>query len=677
MGDSAATKTEAPYGSWRSPITAELLVKESISIGEVRFDGGDVYWLEGRPVEQGRYVVLRGQADGTSVDVTPPFEDGKTYFNVRTRVYEYGGGAWLVDDGVLYFSNFSDGRLYRQDRGGMPRPLTPEPLTDGKQPQPIRYYADGVIDRARKRWIGVLEDWSEVDPNSEDPRRRYPTHSIAEVDLAGGQPNPGTPLVTDHDFFASPRLSPDGQKLVWLAWDNPRMPWEGTTLYLAELDSNGSPMPEPVVVAGGPEESILQPEWSPDGTELWFISDRSGWWNLYRYDVSGRQVQAVAEAEAEFGQPQWTLAPSTYAFTANGVIASCSSQGRDTLKVIERTGKTSDIDLPYTAFKSVRADGANRAMFVAGSPRSPTSVVMYELESTRQRVLKKATNLADDPKISEHFTTVESITFPTTNGEVAFGLYYPPANAEFTGPSDEKPPLVVMSHGGPTAQASSTLNFGIQYWTSRGIAVLDVNYRGSSGFGRAYRDLLKESWGILDVEDCINGARYLAERGAADSERSVITGGSAGGFTTLAALTFHDYFRAGASYYGVGDLETLAKHTHKFESHYLDWLVGPYPEQVARYRERSPIHHVEHLSSPVIFLQGEEDRIVPPAQAEAMVQAIKNKNLPVGYLLFAGEQHGFRRADNIRRSIEAVHYFFAFEVFRSRLSFGEPAGSSH
>jgi dipeptidyl aminopeptidase/acylaminoacyl peptidase len=676
MAESPATKTEAPYSSWPSPITADLIVKEVISIGEVRLDNLDVYWLEGRPGEQGRYVVVHERQDGAIVDITPPFREGEPYFNVCTHVYQYGGGAWLVDDGVLYFSNFSDGRLYRQDiDGGPPLPLTPDlRLWDG---QPAQHYADGVIDQARKRWIGVLEDWSEVDPNSEDPRRRYPIHSIAALDLTPGQQDPGTAMVAGHDFFGSPRLSPDGQKLAWLAWDHPRMPWQGTTLYLADLDSNGRPVSEPVVVAGSSEESILQPEWSPNGTELWFISDRTGWWNLYRYDLSSHRVQAVAEVEAEFGQPQWTLSPSTYAFFANNVIASYSSQGRDKLAIVETTGKISDIDLPYTAIGSVRADGANRVVFVAGSPQTPASVVMYEPVSGRKRVLKKATKLADDSVISRHFTRVEPITFPTSNDEVAHGLYYPPANADFTGPANEKPPLVVMSHGGPTAQASSTLNFRIQYWTSRGIAVLDVNYRGSSGFGRAYRDGLKESWGIVDVEDCINGARYLAERGAVDGNRAVITGGSAGGFTTLAALTFHGYFRAGASYYGIGDLETLAKDTHKFESHYLDWLVGPYPEQIARYHERSPIHHVELLSRPVIFLQGEDDRIVPPAQAEKMVKAIKDKGLPFGYLLFAGEQHGFRRADNIRRSIEAAHYFFAFEVFRSRLSFGEPQGTSH
>jgi dipeptidyl aminopeptidase/acylaminoacyl peptidase len=670
-----APKIEAPYGSWRSPITAELIVQEFISLGEVRLDRGLPYWLEGRPRESGRYVVVRATDDG-AVDVTPPFDDSRPSFNVRTHVYEYGGGAWLVDDGVLYFTNFTDGRLYRQDiAGGVPEALTPEGrMPDGR---PLRHYADGVVDRTRKRWIGLIEDWSKVYKDSNDPRLRYPVHRIVAIDFAGNRQDPDTVLVEGNDFFASPRVSPHGGKLAWIAWDHPRMPWQGTTLYIADLDALGRPV-SPVAIAGGPEESIMQPEWSPSGRELYFISDRSGWWNLYRYELSSKELSGVVPLEAEFGQPQWSLAQSTYAFVGGGgIVATYSRDGRDSLVLIEAGSAPSEITLPYTAVKSVQADDAGRVAFLGGSPRSASSVVIYELPSGRQRILKKATDLADNPAINRHFTDVEPITFPTASGEVAHGLYYPPANADFTGPRDEKPPLVVMSHGGPTAQASSTLSLPIQYWTSRGIAVLDVNYRGSSGFGRAYRDKLKESWGIVDVEDCINGARYLADKGAADGQRTVITGGSAGGYTTLAALTFYDYFRAGASYYGIGDLEALAKDTHKFESRYLDWLVGPYPEQIDRYRERSPINHVEGLSRPVIFFQGEEDKIVPPKQAEAMVEAIKRRNLSVGYLLFGGEQHGFRRADNIRRSIEAAHYFFAFEVFRSRLSFGEPAGTPH
>src|SRR5262245_3941764 len=579
----------APYGSWRSPITAGLMVQKSTPLGEVRMDGGDVYWLEGRPAEQGRSVIVRLRpGDAQAADVTPGLADGGPRFDVRTRVYSYGGGAWLVDNGTVYFSNATDGRLYRQDRGSnLPVPLTPAQLKDGR---PARLYADGVVDRGRRRWIGIVEDWSNVRASNPRPHERYPDHRIVAVDLDGGQLHPGTVLVEGHDFFSSPRLSPDGRRLAWLAWDHPRMPWQGTTLYMAELDADGRMACAPSRVAGGPDEAVLQPEWSPDGTELWFISDRSGWWNLRRYRLADGQVAAVTGLEAEFGQPQWNLGPSTYAFIGPArVVATYSRDGLAKLALVQaEDGKVSNVAVPYGTIGSVRTDGSNRVVFIGGGPRLPTSVVQYDLETGKQRILKKATELADDPRISRHFTTVEPIRFPTTNGEVAHGFYYPPFNADFCGPSHEKPPLVVMSHGGPTAQSLATLKLGVQYWTSRGVAVLDVNYRGSSGFGRAYRDRLKESWGIVDVEDCIAGARHLAERGVVDRERTVITGGSAGGFTTLAALTFHDYFKAGASHFGIGDLEALAKDTHKFESRYLDWLVGPYPEQRDRYRERSP-----------------------------------------------------------------------------------------
>jgi dipeptidyl aminopeptidase/acylaminoacyl peptidase len=665
--DSATT---APFGSWISPITADLIVNESRFIGthgfdaEVRIDGSDIYWLEGRPLEKGRAVLVQRNGESKADDVTP------RHFDVRTQVYGYGGGAWLVLDGTVYFTNRTDGRLYCQKSGMPPKPLTPKPPTD--KPEPIYKYADGMIDPGRNRWIGLIEDWSAVLTVGREQRKSQPEHRIVSIDLSSDGSAPGASLAAGHDFYASPRISPNGELLTWLAWDHPHMPWHATSLYLSDLDSDGSPLEE-VLIAGGDQESIMQPEWSPDGSELWFISDRSGWWNLYCYDLRTKAVRSVAPVEAEFGQPQWRLSQSTYAFLPDGrIIAACTQCGRDRLVLVEpKTGSMSEIDLDYTRIESVQADGLGRIVFIGGAPAKSMSVALYELPQGAHHVLTKETEFDDNPAINRFFTSAEWIEFATTEGELAHAIYYPPANPEFKGGTDEKPPLVVMCHGGPTSRAFSPLNLEIQYRTSRGIAVLDVNYRGSSGFGRAYRDRLEECWGIIDVADCINGARYLADKRLVDPQRMVITGRSSGGFTTLAALTsstFHDYFRAGASHYGIGDLEELAKDTHKFESRYLEWLVGPCPEDL---RDRSPKTHKDHLTRPVIFFQGDKDKIVPPSQSEMMFQVLKSKGLSTGYLLFAGEGHGFRRADNVRRAIEAEHYFFAFQAFQSRLGFGE------
>ncbi len=670
-----AAKAALPYGSWRSPITADLITREQTALSEVRLVDGDVYWLEGRPSEKSRSVVVRltGGA-GDPADMLPPYQEGRPYFDIRDRVYSYGGGAWVVDEGILYFSNSADGRLYRQDCGGSPVPLTPPPADPRKV---LWHYGDGLIDRPRQRWIGVVEDRSGVNEASRHERERQPLHRIVAVNLADGRLDHGTPLVEGHDFFSSQRLSPDGQRLAWIAWDHPRMPWQDTTLYIADLGADGRPAGAPTAIAGGSDESVMQPQWSPEGESLWFISDRSGWWNLYRYDLATGKTDTIAPQEAEFGQPQWMLGQSSYAFIGGGRIAAAyTRQGLAKLAIIEpEGGGLRDLDLPYNTIISVQADGAGRVSFIGGAPQIALSVVLYDVAAGSHQVLRKANLLADDRKISRHFANARPITFPTTGNEVAHGLFYAPANADYTGPANEKPPLIVTCHGGPTSQASSGLSLGIQYWTSRGSAVLDVNYRGSSGYGRAYRDRLKESWGIVDVDDCISGARYLAEGNLVDGDRVVIRGGSAGGYTTLAALTFRDYFKAGASYYGIGDLEALALETHKFELHYLDWLVGPYPAQLDRYRERSPKYHVDCLSRPVIFFQGEKDAVVPPDQSQAMFEAIRNKGLPAGYYLFAGEEHGFRQAENNRRAIEAEHAFFTFQVFRTRLDFGEPAAA--
>jgi dipeptidyl aminopeptidase/acylaminoacyl peptidase len=648
---SPSTKT-AQYGSWKSPITSELIVAQSITLSEVCLDGGYVYWLEGRPQEQGRNVGVRAGADGQPIDVTPP------PYNARTRVHEYGGGSCTVHDGAVYFSNFADGRLYRQVPGvSEPRPLTPEPPGRDRQWR----YADGVIDQRRSRWIGVREDHT-VDGE--------PVNAIVAVDLGDGGGS-GHVLASGHDFYASPRLSPGGRWLAWLAWDHPNMPWNGTRLYLGEVAENGA-ISKSEQIAGGATESIFQPEWSPDGAQIILVSDRSGWWNLYSLDLATRALRALAPMAAEFGLPQWLLGMSTYAFAGpQRIVCTYSQGGLGFIAVLDLANDTlTPVATPFTEFGSVRAAG-DRAVFRAGAPDHPASIVALDLASGRHSVLKKATDILDrtDLHLGDYLTRVESVEFPTTGGETAFGLFYSPRNPDSTPPTHERPPLLVKCHGGPTSAASSTLNLGVQYWTSRGIAVLDVNYRGSTGFGRAYRDRLQLNWGVIDVDDCVAGARFLAVQGRVDGKRCVISGGSAGGYTTLAALTFRDFFQGGASYYGVSDIAALARDTHKFESRYLDWLIGPYPQEEARYRERSPLYHADRLAKPVIFFQGEEDAVVPPNQAESMVEALRRKGNPVGYYLFSGEQHGFRKAGNIQRCLDAELAFYAIEVFRTGLTF--------
>jgi dipeptidyl aminopeptidase/acylaminoacyl peptidase len=534
----------------------------------------------------------------------------------------------------VYFSNFADQRLYRQDRGAQPRPITPE--------ADLRY-ADAIIDRRRGRLICVREDHSNPGQDA--------VNTIVSVDVAGG--HAGDILAAGNDFYSSPRLSPDGSLLAWLTWNHPNMPWDGTELWVGKLEGDGS-VSGATLVAGGLEESIFQPEWSPDGV-LHFVSDRSGWWNLYRWRAE--RVEPLVEMEAEFGRPQWVFGMSTYAFeSAERIVCAVGRRGVWQLVSVETaSGAWQPIETPYTEITGLRAT-PGRAVFLAGSPTQEMSVVQVDLASSRVEVLRSSSSAAVDAR---YLSSPEPIEFPTEKGLTAHALFYPPRNGDYAAPSHERSPLLVKSHGGPTSAVSSVLNLGIQYWTSRGIAVLDVNYGGSTGYGRAYRNRLRGQWGIVDVDDCVNGARYLVERGDVDGDRLAIAGGSAGGYTTLCALTFRDVFRAGASHFGVSDLEALEIETHKFESRYSDGLIGPYPERVDLYRERSPVNHTERMSCPVIFFQGLEDKVVLPNQAERMVEALRAKGMPVAYLPFEGEQHGFRRSENISRALDAELYFYS------------------
>ena len=628
--------TTAPYGSWQSPITTDLIVSGAIGLGQVALDGEDIYWAELRPAEGGRMVVVKRTPDGEITDITPE------PFSARTRVHEYGGGAYLVHKGVVYFSNYTDQRMYRQDQGGAPQPITPE--TDMR-------YADGCFDAARNRIICVREDHTS---------KGEPVNAIVAVDALGQAEQ--QVLSQGSAFCSNPRISPDGSTLAWLTWDHPNMPWDGTFLLVASFNDQGQ-LGEPQVVAGDRTESIFQPEWSPDGV-LHFVSDRTGWWNLWRWE-SG-QARQMTDRNAEFGKPQWELGSGTYSFASAELIACSYNEGgvwKIAMLHIE-SGMLLAIDTPFSEMG--RGDieaGDGKIVFIGGAPTLPMSLVLFDLASSKWQELRRSSDLDIDPG---YISAAQPVEFPTEDGKTAHAFFYPPKNRDFQGPAAEKPPLLVKSHGGPTGAASSALGLATQFWTSRGIGVLDVNYGGSTGYGREYRERLNGNWGIVDVDDCCNAVLHLVSRGEADADRLAIDGGSAGGYTTLAALTFKEVFKAGASLYGVSDLEALAKETHKFESRYLDGLVGPYPERQDLYQERSPINHTERLSCPLILFQGLEDQIVPPSQAEMMFDAVRAKGIPTAYLAFEGEQHGFRRAENIKRVLEAELYFysrvFGFEI---------------
>lgn len=614
----------AAYGSWRSPISAAGAVAGAVRLGEIRVSGGDVYWLEGRPEEKGRGVVVRRRG-GASEDLTPE------PFNVRTRVHEYGGGAYWTSGETLFFSNDADGRIYRIDPGQEPAAVTPE----GN----LRW-ADGCVTADGARMYAVREDHAGGGES---------VNSIARIDAQGAVKT----AAAGADFYADPRLSANERQLCWLQWNHPNMPWDGTELMVAELAADGSPQ-EPMLVAGGAEESIFQPQWGPDG-RLYFASDRSGWWNLYRWD--GRGVEPLHAAEAEFGQPQWVFRQSTYDFAGEDRLV-CSFLRPDGWRLASIALESlafEELPTRFTEIADVRAT-AEAVYFQGASPSEAACVVRMDLATKHFEVLRPSSQVDDElrPFLSSPLT----LEIPREDGTPIHAYYYPPVNPGFEAAEGSRPPMIVQVHGGPTARRSSTLDLRVQYWTSRGFAWLDVNYAGSSGYGRSYRRMLDRLWGKIDVSDCARAAAHLAEKGVADAAKTIIRGGSAGGFTVLAALAFHDVFAAGSCHYGVSDLEALAQETHKFESRYLDGLIGKYPEEKSIYEERSPIHAVDKLTEPVIFLHGSEDKVVPPNQAEMMFRALRERAVPTAFVLFAGEQHGFRKSENALRVLESELLFF-------------------
>ncbi|MGI8568955.1 MAG: prolyl oligopeptidase family serine peptidase [Methylocella sp.] len=615
----------APYGAWVSLVSVELMTEAAIGLSGLSVDDQDLYWLEARPSENGRTVLCRRRADGEIEDLTPP------PFNVASRVHEYGGGAYTVAAGVVVFSERADGSVWLIEAGSPPRRI---------ETQEDCRYADFDFDLPRRRVLAVREDHRSRPPS--DPKAAIVALSL---DPGGAE----TILVEGPDFLSSPRLSPGGERLTWIAWDHPGMPWDGTKLFVAGVTREGA-LEAARLVAGATPEAIVQPEWSADGT-LYYCSDRSGWWNLYA--LRGTAIESLAPVEAEIGGPHWVFRQHYYDFLTCGRIVAAIVRDGIRTAVLIADGRIAPLDIGQVQ-DCPRPLGDGLA-YIATPPSAPPSVsLLPSLEGSEPIVIRRA---APAVVPEETISIGEPIEFATRGG-VAHAFWYPPKNRDYKGPSDELPPLVVLSHGGPTSMTTNSFSLSVQWWTSRGFGVVDVNYGGSTGYGRAYRERLDGQWGVVDVEDCAAAATHLVERGLADAARLVIRGGSAGGFTTLAALTSLKLFKAGASFYGVGDLILLAKDTHKFESRYLDRLIGPLPQARAVYGERSPVNHIDRLACPVIFFQGEDDKTVPPNQAQTMVEAVAARGLPVAYYSFAGEGHGFRKAETLRRALELELDFY-------------------
>jgi dipeptidyl aminopeptidase/acylaminoacyl peptidase len=607
-------------GSWPSPIGIELLVEGRVNLSEIRFDragDGAVVWVETRPEDAGRATLVRWTRAAGVRDISPEA------MNVRDRVHEYGGAPYLVAGDVVVVSDFATGRLHTVAPDRSSTPLTPE--------GPFRY-ADLELDPTRNRLLAIREDHSV--PGEA-------VNTIVAIPLAAEPAGEPEVLVEGADFFAAPRPSPDGTRLAWLRWNHPNLPWDGTELVLAGLDAGGRPAGADVV-AGSPADWISQPRWSPDGV-LHFVAEPSGWMNIQR--LRDGRVEAVTHEEAEFTYPDWQFGYRNYAFLDDGtIVAIARSRGRDRLYRLPRgNGSIELIDVPFTEMSSIDALG-NHVVFEAASPTEFAMTVLVDAATGDHEVVFRSSTAAIDPA---DISIPESIEFPTTGGRTAFGLYYPPTNGSFQRLPGERPPLVVSSHGGPTAQAFAGLTITYQMFTSRGFGFLDVDYGGSTGYGKEYRKRLEGEWGVVDVDDCVNGARFLAERGDVDGSRMAVRGGSASGYTTLCAVTFRSVFGAGISYFGIGDLLAFARETHKFESRYLDRLLGPLPEAEDVYRERSPNRYADRIRCPVLILQGTDDHVVPIAEAERIVDALWERRIPHAYLAFDGEDHGFRKAESI------------------------------
>jgi dipeptidyl aminopeptidase/acylaminoacyl peptidase len=622
------TKTTAPFGSWVSPITSDLIVSGSIGLSDAVVSGNNIYWIESRPSERGRRSIQRWSPDGTIAELTPPD------FNVRTRVHEYGGAAYEVAGDTIFFTNYADQLMYRQDRGQAPRPITTAGI----------FYGDFRYDPKRDRLVSIQEDHAISDIEA--------INTLVSLNPNGPNADGGATLVSGADFVANPRLSPDGRQMAWIEWSHPNMPWDAAQLWIGDVDAEGA-IHNGRSIAGGNGSSVFQPEWTPGG-DLIFVDDRTGWWNFYRY--RNGDIEHLLDMEAEFGMPLWVVGMTSYAIVSDErLICAYTQNGLWHIGDLNlATSEFTPVPTPFTDVDAISAEG-NIVAFVAGSSTQPTGVYRHDLATGETTLIKSASTITIDPA---YLSEPSLITYPTSDDQVAHALLYLPKNADFAGPEGELPPLIVSSHGGPTSAASTGLELRFQFWTSRGFAVLDVDYRGSTGYGRPYRDALQDTWGIYDVDDCVFGAEYLVQQGLVDGDRLAVRGGSASGYLTLAALTFRDTFDAGCALYGISDLEIMALETHKFESRYLDGLIAPYPEGIEIYKERSPLYHIDQLNTPLILFHGLEDKVVPPNQSEMIYEALKEKGVPVAIVLYEGEQHGFRQAANIKRTLDGELYFY-------------------
>ena len=629
------TKKSAPYGTWTSPISAQLVAGQSLRLDQVQAVGETVFWSELRPAEGARNVVVSQAPGAQPVDAFPE------PYSARSRVHEYGGGAYLACGGEVFFVNEKEQAVYRAGPHGE--------VSEVARQEHVRC-ADFARDPNRPRLLAVGE---EHDPDGAEP----PENMLVEILLEGDDRGGIEPFISGRDFYASPRFSRDGAWLAWVEWDLPWMPWEDSRLMVGAVGDDGG-IYRMEHVAGGDGTSVFQPEWGEDGN-LYFVCDTTGWGNLHVWD--GESVSPVVTLDAEFGRPAWGLRTTSFALDdAGGLTAAYIERGLFRLGAVDANLEgIRELEHGFGQIDGVAAAGGDVAVLAAGDTMAP-SVLRLRVNdngSVESTLLRSAMTSEPD---AEFIARGELVHVPLKDGGEVHAVYYPPASGAFAGEAGTAPPLIAAAHGGPTGMADRGLKLKIQYWTSRGFAFVDVDYRGSAGYGTAYRDALNGEWGLVDVEDVIAATGWLVDQGLADGDRLLISGGSAGGFTVLCALTFHDVFAAGASYYGIGDLQKLLDLTHKFESGYIYNLTGTAPGRTQEvFQARSPLFHADRISSPVIFFQGIEDKVVPPGQSREMVAALKERKVPVAYLEFEGEGHGFRQAATIAASLESEYAFYA------------------